>query len=111
MHSESKAASEKQEKEIAKFLGGKVQAASGGTRFGGGDVHTKEFMIEAKTTAYARTCLQLKEEWFTKMKQQAFEQRKPHAALAIRFDPEGEDLYIIDRHLMKMLVEYIEKEE
>ena len=31
--------SDKQEKHIAKVTGGKVQSNSGGTKFGGGDVH------------------------------------------------------------------------
>ena len=41
--------SDKQEKHIALVTGGKVQSNSGGTRFGGGDVHTEKFLIEAKT--------------------------------------------------------------
>ena len=35
--------SDKQEKHIAKVTGGKVQRNSGGTKFGGGDVHTDKF--------------------------------------------------------------------
>ena len=42
--------SDKQERHIAKVTGGKVQSNSGGTKFGGGDVHTDKFFIEAKTS-------------------------------------------------------------
>lgn len=38
-----------QEQHIARVTGGKTQSNSGGTRFGGGDVHTEHFFIEAKT--------------------------------------------------------------
>lgn len=98
----------KQEKEIAKQLGGKVQAASGGTAFGGGDIHTRDFFIEAKTASYHRTTMQVKEEWLQKMEKQAFEQRKPYSALAIRFDPEGQDYFMISQSLMRTLVEFLE---
>lgn len=106
-----KEASHKQEKEIAKFLGGKVQSGSGGTAFGGGDVHTDTFLIEAKTTTYHRNQIQLREDWLLKMYHQAFEQRKPHAALAVRFDPNGQDFYLISADLMKRLVDMLEREE
>ena len=38
-----------QEKAIAKKIGGKVTSNSGGTKFGGGDILTDTFLIEAKT--------------------------------------------------------------
>lgn len=99
-----------QEADIAKLLGGRVQSNSGGTRFGGGDVHTKQFFIEAKTPTKEQTSFSVKREWVEKMKEQAFEQGKHHSALAFRFDPEGPDYFVIDAKLMQALVEYFEEE-
>lgn len=99
-----------QERDIARLLGGKVQSNSGGTRFGGGDVLTKDFFIEAKTPTKEQTSFSIKKEWIEKMREQMFEQGKHQGALAFRFDPEGEDYFVISSRLMKLLVEYFEKE-
>lgn len=100
-----------QENDIARLLGGRVQSNSGGTRFGGGDVQTSQFFIEAKTPTKSQTSFSIKKEWIEKMKEQAFEQRKYQSALAFRFSPDGEDYFVIDSRLMKELVNYMEKEE
>lgn len=105
-----KTASQKQEEQIAKFLGGKVQSNSGGTRFGGGDVHTKLFLIEAKTPEKQQQSFTVQFDWIAKAVQQSLEQNKQQSAIAIRFDPEGNDYYIIDKRLMKILVDYLEEE-
>lgn len=102
--------SQKQEQQIAKYLGGRVQANSGGTRFGGGDVHTKQFLIEAKTPMSEKKSVPIPFDWVSKSKEQAFEQGLPYSAIAIRFDPQGPDYYLIDSKLMKMLVEHLEGE-
>ena len=96
--------SDKQEEEIAKWLNGKVQSGSGGTKFGGGDVHTDTFLIEAKTCTDDKKSFAIKKEWLVKAKEQAYEQRKLFWSLAFRFEPDGEDYYVIDKNLMKMLV-------
>lgn len=100
-----------QENEIARWLKGKVQSNSGGTKFGGGDVHTKTFFIEAKTPTTSKDSFSIKKEWIEKMKQQAYEQNKMYKALAFRFDPDGDDYFIIDKYAMKYLVQSIESEE
>ena len=52
--------SDKQEQHIAKVTGGKVQSNSGGTKFGGGDVHTDKFFIEAKTSMSVKQSFSIK---------------------------------------------------
>ena len=42
--------SDMQEKHIAKVTGGKVQSNSGGTKFGGGDVHTDKLFIDIESS-------------------------------------------------------------
>jgi hypothetical protein len=98
-----------QENDIARLLGGRVQSNSGGTRFGGGDVHTSEFFIEAKTPTKSQTSFSIKQEWIDKMCEQAFEQGKYNCALAFRFAPDGNDYFVINSRLMKQLVEYLER--
>ena len=97
-----------QEHDIARLLGGRVQSNSGGTRFGGGDVHTKQFLIEAKTPSKEQTSFSIKQEWITKMMEQAFEQGKYNCALAFRFSPDGNDYFVISSSLMRQLVHCLE---
>lgn len=100
-----------QENDIARLLGGRVQSNSGGTRFGGGDVHTAQFLIEAKTPTKEQTSFSIKKEWVEKMREQAFEQGKSRSALAFRFSPHEQDYFVIDSWMMRELVEYLEGRE
>ena len=101
--------SDKQEKHIAKVTGGKVQSNSGGTKFGGGDVHTDKFFIEAKTPAIERKSFTIRKDWLEKMKEQAFEQGKEEAVLAFRFSPEDKtDMYVLNE---KQFLEYLKYKE
>lgn len=99
-----------QENEIAHLLNGKVQPNSGGTKFGGGDVHTRTFLIEAKTPTKCQTSFSIKQDWIDKMQEQAFEQGKQHSALAFRFEPDGEDFFVIDSRTMRSLIDMYEYE-
>ena len=98
-----------QEKHIAKVTGGKVQSNSGGTKFGGGDVHTDKFFIEAKTPMYDKKPFSIKEDWLYKMKEQAFEQGKEESVLAFRFHPDSLiDWYVLDE---RQFLEYLRYKE
>ena len=99
----------RQEKHIAKVTGGKVQSNSGGTKFGGGDVHTKHFLIEAKTPTKEQTSFTIKKEWLRKMRQQAFEQGKLQSVLAFRFSPDDkQDYYVLDQNQFLLFLNYME---
>ena len=101
--------SDKQEKHIAKVTGGKVQSNSGGTKFGGGDVHTDKFFIEAKTPAIERKSFTIMKDWITKMREQAYEQGKEESVLAFRFDPDTDnDLYVLSQ---RQFLEYLRYKE
>ena len=104
--------SDKQEKHIAKVTGGKVQSNSGGTKFGGGDVHTDKFFIEAKTPTKEQTSFTIKEEWINKMIEQAYEQGKEESVLAFRFDPDKDnDLYVLSQRQFLEYLKYKEGED
>ena len=101
--------SDKQEKHIAKVTGGKVQSNSGGTKFGGGDVHTDKFFIEAKTPAIERKSFTIMKDWITKMREQAYEQGKEESVLAFRFSPDDKnDMYVSNE---RQFVEYLKYKE
>ena len=101
--------SDMQEKHIAKVTGGKVQSNSGGTKFGGGDVHTDKFFIEAKTPTKEQTSFTIKKEWIDKMREQAYEQGKEESVLAFRFNPDiDNDLYILNE---RQFLEYLKYKE
>lgn len=101
--------SDKQEKHIAKVTGGRIQSNSGGTKFGGGDVHTDKFFIEAKTPTKEQTSFTIKKEWITKMREQAYEQGKEESVLAFRFDPNTDnDLYVLSQ---RQFLEYLRFKE
>ena len=98
-----------QEKHIAKVTGGKVQINSGGTKFGGGDVHTDKFFIEAKTPMSDKKSFSIKEDWLYKMREQSYEQGKEESVLAFRFDPDIEnDLYVLSQ---RQFLEYLRYKE
>ena len=101
--------SESQESDIAKKLSGKTQSNSGGTRFGGGDVHTKQFLIEAKTPTKEQVSFSVKKEWIDKAGEQAFEQGKMYGVVAFRFKPEGDDYYVVSSQLFSELVNHVEE--
>lgn len=103
--------SDLQEKQLAKLFNGKTTINSGGTKFGGGDVLTKELFIEAKTTTSDKESFSIKRNWLEKAREQAFEQGKNYWTLAFRFSPGGKDYYVIDKRCMDLLIEKMGEEE
>lgn len=99
--------SDRQEKKVAKAVGGKQTANSGATLFQKGDVVTADFLIEAKTVTKEQKTFTVKKEWFDKNKEEAFAMGKPYSAIVFDFG-DGEQHYVIDQKLFSMLLEYIE---
>ena len=100
--------SDKQEKHIAKVTGGRVQSNSGGTKFGGGDVHTDKFFIEAKTSMSVKQSFSIKKDWMKKLQEQTFEQGKECGVLAFQFEPCGENYYVLTE---QQFLEYLKFKE
>jgi hypothetical protein len=99
--------SKKQETKVAKAVGGKRTANSGATTFSKGDVTTDSFLIECKTCTEPRKSFTLKKEWFDKNKEEAFAMHKDYSAVVFDFG-DGENLYVIDEHLFRVLQETLE---
>ena len=99
--------SKKQETKVAKAVGGKRTANSGATTFSKGDVTTNSFLIECKTCTEPRKSFTLKKEWFDKNKEEAFAMHKDYSAVVFDFG-DGENLYVIDEHLFRVLQKTLE---
>ena len=102
--------SNKQEKRVAKDLGGKKTANSGATPWVKGDVITDKFLIECKTATSQKQSFSIAKKWLKAMPEEAFADGKPYWALAFDFG-DGDEYYIIDRKLFKNFKNFLESEE
>lgn len=99
--------SNKQEKAVAKAVGGKQTANSGATAFQKGDVTTDEWLIECKTATTAKSSFSIKKEWLEKNKEEAFAVGKSHNALCFDFGDNGTRYYVIDEKTFKEAMTWI----
>lgn len=102
--------SNKQEKQVAKVVGGKQTANSGATAFVKGDVTTDNFLLECKTCCKPQKSFTLQKEWFSKNREEAFAMHKDYNAIVFDFG-DGEQHYVIDEKLFKKLITYIQQED
>lgn len=102
--------SSRQEKKVAKAVGGKQVSNSGATAFEKGDVITDSILIECKTCVSDKKSFSIKKEWLEKNREEAFAMGKSYSALAFNFGPESSNYYVVDEKLFKILKEYLEKE-
>lgn len=100
--------SSRQEKDVAKKVGGKVQINSGATPFYKGDVATQNILIECKTTTQPKKSLSIKKEWLEKVDLEAFQSRKELGILVFNFEPDGKNYAVIP---LNKLVNLLNKEE
>lgn len=94
--------SDKQEKRLARNIGGRQVIGSGSTPFLKGDVITSDLFIEAKTKAVESKSISVKKAWLEKAQEQAYSMRKKDYALAISFG-DGKDYYVLEDSLMEDL--------
>lgn len=99
--------SNKQEKAVAKAVGGKQVSNSGATNFNKGDVTTQDVLIECKTCTKPQSSFSVKKEWITKNREEAFAMGKSYSAVVIDFG-ESEQFYIIDEKMFKKLLEHLD---
>lgn len=102
--------SSRQEKTVAKAVGGKVQKNSGATDFAKGDVITSgknSFLLECKTKTTNSKSISIKKEWFEKNKQECLLTGTPHQAVVFNFGPGEENHYVIDEYLFLELIDHL----
>ena len=102
--------SNKQEKQVAKTLGGRQVSNSGATPFRKGDVTTKEWLIECKTNTTEKKSFSIKKEWLDKNKEEAFAMGKDYNALAFDFGM-SDNYYIVDERTFVKMKAALEKED
>ena len=85
-----------QEDRVAKAIGGKVNANSGATGFYKGDVRTKYFLVECKTSIKPVKSISIKKDWIDKLQEEKFSMGKNRIAIGFDFG-DGEDYFIIDK--------------
>lgn len=96
--------SDKQEKKVAKALGGKQTSNSGATAFVKGDVLTEGWLIECKTATSEKASFAIKKAWLEKNREEAFEMGKHNSALCFDFGDNGTRYYVIDEKTFKQLI-------
>lgn len=99
--------SHKQEKQIAKIVGGKLQANSGATMFSKGDVQNDDWLFEAKTCMKEQESFSIKKEWLEKLKQESFAMNKEYNALVFNFG-DAHNYYVIDEKNMKKILNILQ---
>ena len=99
--------SNRQEKKIAKAVGGKQVANSGATAFSKGDVRTDNWLFEAKTKMNVAQSFSIKKEWLLKNREEMFAMGKSYNALVFDFG-DGNNYYILDEKTFLMMKEALE---
>lgn len=95
--------SDRQEKAVAKALGGRQTSNSGATAFVKGDVLTDDWSIECKTSTTEKVSFSIKKAWLEKNKEEAFAMGKSNSALCFDFGDNGTRYYVIDEKTFKNL--------
>lgn len=101
--------SNKQEKAVAKKLGGKQVANSGATAFSKGDVRTDEWLIECKTATTEKSSFSIKQEWLNKNRKEAFAMGKYYNALCFDFGNGSDRYYVVDERTFIKMKEALEQ--
>lgn len=98
--------SSKQEKYIAKLLGGKTTSNSGAAKFNAGDVLTDDWLIECKTTIAPKKSFSIAKEWLLKNERERRDLQKPFSALCFQFEEDGENYFVVNENIFKEMFNY-----
>ena len=99
--------SSRQEKKVAKAVGGKQVANSGATAFSKGDVRTDDWLFEAKTKTSESQSFSIKKEWLLKNREEMFAMGKSYNALVFDFG-DGNNYYVLDEKTFLKMKEVFE---
>ena len=105
--------SSKQEKKVAKTIGGNIVPNSGAIRFGAGDVQTDDWLIECKTKTTPSKSMTIQKEWLEKNEEEAFSLNKPYSALCFNFGDlhNAKNYYILSENDFKYFLKLLKQEE
>ena len=103
--------SNKQEKAVAKVIGGKQVANSGATKFSKGDAVSEHILVECKTCTKPKQSFAIKKEWLEKNAEEAFAMNKQYSVLAFNYGEDEDNYYVLDERTFKKFLEFINSEE
>lgn len=103
--------SKKQEKQVAKTVGGKTVPNSGAIKFGAGDVQTDNILIECKTCVQEKKSFSIKREWLDKNEEEAFSVGKQYSVLTFNFGEDTDNYYVLNERTFKKFLELLSNEE
>ena len=106
--------SNRQEKAVAKAIGGRQTSNSGATAYDKGDVTDQDWLIECKTCMKDQKSFTLQKEWFDKNLEESIYMKKNHTAVVVNFGPNSKNYYILDEPtflIMKDLLKRYERGE
>ena len=105
--------SSKQEKCVAKLLGGQVNPNSGAGKWKKGDVliPSADMLVECKTSTTDKASFSIKAEWIDKNINEAHSSRVSNSCIAFNFGPDKANYFVIDEKLMKFLVEKLSEND
>ena len=101
--------SRKQEKSVAKAIGGRTTPNSGATPFVKGDVTDDSWLIECKTCVKEQKTFSMKEEWFEKNTQEAIAMRKEYTVVVFSFGPDKPNYYCVDENTFNEMKQALEQ--
>lgn len=93
--------SNRQEQSVAKAVGGHQTKNSGATMWQKSDVSTDKWNFECKTCVKDQKQFTLKEEWFTKNKQEMVFTNKDFSAVVFSFGPNKPNYYVLDEETFR----------
>lgn len=95
------------EKSVCHALDGRQVSNSGAGKFEKGDVVVDDasLLIECKTSMTEKSSFSIKRDWLIKNKEEAFRNRLSDGCLCFNFEPNGENYYIINEKMMRVLVD------
>ena len=102
--------SDKQEKTVAKIIGGKQVANSGATAFNKGDAVSDKCLVECKTCTKPKQSFSIKKEWLEKNAEEAFAMNKQYSILAFNYGEDEDNYYILDERTFKKFLDFINEE-
>ena len=102
--------SKKQERSVAKIVGGKTIKNSGATMWQKGDVQTKDWLIECKTNIKPKKTITFHKEWLTKTRDETLMMNKEHYAVSLSFGSGEENYYVIDENTFKLFLELLKND-
>lgn len=107
----TRAYSDKHEKSVCKALDARQQPNSGAGLWRKGDVVQEDasILIECKCSMSPKKSVSIKKDWIDKNKKESFFNRLSNTAICINFEPNGDNYYVIDEKLMKLLCDKLKE--